>query len=179
MTILGAIFAGGASRRFGTDKALAPIDGQPMLAHVAARLRPQCDALVVVGREWPGLTTAADVPRAGLGPLGALCGALTFARAAGHDLVLSSGCDLPDLPRDLPTLLAPAPCVVQGQPLLGLWRATDAEALAAWLEADGDRAMRSWIARIDARNIPLPNMPSNINTPEEMAAYLAGRRGSA
>jgi molybdopterin-guanine dinucleotide biosynthesis protein A len=61
MTLLGAIFAGGASRRFGSDKALADIGGVALLERVAARLRPQCDALVVVGREWPGLESVADL----------------------------------------------------------------------------------------------------------------------
>ncbi len=175
MTILAAIFAGGAARRFGSDKAAARIDGRAMIDHVAARLAPQCAALVVVGRAWPGLVSVADRPRAGLGPLGALAGALAFARGAGHDLVLTSGCDLPDLPVDLPALLSPAPAVVQGQPLLGLWRAGDADALVAWLDGGGDRAMRSWIAAIGARRVALATQPSNINTPDEMAAYLAGR----
>ncbi|TVV70910.1 molybdenum cofactor guanylyltransferase [Sphingomonas solaris] len=173
MTILGAIFAGGAARRFGGDKAAAPIGGRAMIEHVAARLAPQCDALVIVGREWPGLTTVADRPRPGLGPLGALAGALTHARATGHDLVLTSGCDLPDLPLDLAARLAPAPAVVRGQPLLGLWHAADADRLAAWLEGDNDRAMRSWIAAIDARRVSLERDPANINTQSELAAYLA------
>ncbi len=174
MTILGAIFAGGAARRFGSDKAAALIDGRPMIEHVAARLRPQCDALAVVGRDWPGLIAVPDRPRPGLGPLGALAGALCHARDTGHALVLTSGCDLPDLPADLANRLSPAPAVVQGQPLLGLWRADDADALVAWLEADGDRAMRSWIAETATRRVALDHAPANINTPEEMARYLAG-----
>ncbi|WP_156678605.1 molybdenum cofactor guanylyltransferase [Sphingomonas profundi] len=175
MSILGAIFAGGAARRFGADKAAAPIDGRAMIAHVAARLRPQCDALVVVGRAWPGLTQVADRPRPGLGPLGALAGALCHAQAHGHDLVLTSGCDLPDLPLDLATLLAPAPAVIQGQPLLGLWRADQAGALLDWLDRSGDRAMRGWIAEAGARRVTPAAPPANINTQDELAAYLAGR----
>ncbi len=175
MTTLGAIFAGGMARRFGSDKAAAMIDGQPMIAHVAARLRPQCDALVVVGRDWSGLVSVADRPRAGLGPLGALAGALSYARDEGYDLVLTSGCDLPDLPLDLPALLAPAPAVVQGQPLLGLWRSADADALVAWLEGGGDQAMRGWAANIGARRVLLDQATSNINTPEDMAAFLTRR----
>jgi len=172
MTILGAIFAGGAGRRFGSDKALAGIDGRAMIEHVAGRLARQCDALVVVGREWPGLATAADIPTPGLGPLGALAGALHHARTHGHALVLTSGCDLPDLPGDLAARLAPAPAVVRGQPLLGLWEASLAPDLAAYLEAGGDRAMRSWIARSNARTVALDRTPTNINTREELARFL-------
>ena len=171
MTLLGAIFAGGAARRFGSDKAQARIGGTAMLDHVAARLRPQCDALVVVGREWPGLESVADRPRPGLGPLGALAGALAHAADQGFDAVLTSGCDLPDLPLDLAELLRPGPAVARGQQLLGLWPATLAEELIHWLEADRDRAMRSWMAHVGARTVALAATPSNINTPEDLARF--------
>lgn len=175
--VLGAIFAGGAARRFGGDKAAAPIAGRAMIEHVAARLMPQCDALIVVGRAWPSLTAVADHPRPGLGPLGALAGALAYARDGGYDWVLTSGCDLPDLPTDLRSRLTPGPAVAQGQPLLGLWRSAEADRLTAWLQNDGDRAMRSWIAETGARRVPLPVSPSNINSTDELAAYLARRNG--
>ena len=55
MRVLGAILAGGRSSRFGSDKALALIDERPMLDHVSERLAVQCDGLVVIGRDWPGL----------------------------------------------------------------------------------------------------------------------------
>lgn len=172
MAILGAIFAGGIARRFGSDKAAAMIDGRAMIEHVAARLATQCDALVIVGRAWPGIETIADCPCPGLGPLGALAGALTHAQARGFDLVLTSGCDLPNLPRDLAERLAPPPAVAAGQPLLGIWRSADAPALVAWLEAGGDRAMRSWIAETGARRVELAAPPANINTPDDLARYL-------
>ncbi|HWL46408.1 MAG TPA: molybdenum cofactor guanylyltransferase [Sphingomonadaceae bacterium] len=175
MTILGAIFAGGAARRFGGDKAEAAIDGRAMIEHVAERLGGQCDRVVLVGRWRPGFETVADAPAPGLGPLGALAGALCYAGANGHALVLTSGCDLPDLPRDLAARLAPASAVVLGQPLLGLWDAALAPALVRWLERGGDRAMRSWIAEAGARRVPLDQRPSNINTRDELAAFLRGR----
>jgi molybdopterin-guanine dinucleotide biosynthesis protein A len=156
MTLLGAIFAGGASRRFGSDKALADIDGVAMLERV------------VVGREWPGLESVADLPRPGLGPLGALAGALAFGAAHGHEAVLTSGCDLPDLPLDLAERLRPGPAVVRGQPLLGLWPVELAGELVRWLEADRDRAMRSWIAHAGARIVALPFEVRNVNRPEDL-----------
>lgn len=175
MTIIGAIFAGGAARRFGSDKAEAAIDGRAMIEHVAERLAGQCDAVVLVGRRRAGLETVADAPAPGLGPLGALAGALLHARANGHALVLTSGCDLPDLPRDLVARLSPASAVVRGQPLLGLWDSDLGPALVAWLEKGGDRAMRSWIAESGARTVALDAPPSNINTPDDLAAYLRRR----
>lgn len=173
VSILGAILAGGAARRFGSDKAAAAIAGHAMIEHVAARLAPQCDALVVVGRSWPGIASVADRPRPGLGPLGGLAGALFHAQETGHTLVLTSGCDLPDLPDGLSALLSPGPAVVQGQPLLGLWPAGLTEPLIAWLDGGGDRAMRSWIAQAGARRVPPSHCPHNINTPEDLARFLA------
>lgn len=171
MTLLGAIFAGGAARRFGSDKAQARIGGMAMLDHVARRLRSQCDELVVVGREWPGLESVADRPRPGLGPLGALAGALSHAALHGYEAVLTSGCDLPDLPLDLAERLRPGPAVVKGQPLLGLWPAGLADELVRWLEKDRDRAMRSWIAHAGARSVALPVTVSNVNTPEDLERF--------
>lgn len=175
MSLLGAIFAGGAARRFGSDKAAAEIDGVAMIDRVAARLGAQCDVLVVVGREWRGLQSVPDAPQPGLGPLGALAGALEYARVAGHEAVLTSGCDLPDLPLDLAERLRPGPAVVQGQPLLGLWPAALAPALIAWLASGEDRAMRSWIANVGARHVPLPLEPSNINRIEDLERFIRDR----
>ena len=79
MKILGAILAGGQSRRFGSDKAVATWHGKALLDHVADALRPSCAQLIVVGRTWPGLETIADYPAPGLGPLGGLAGALAGA----------------------------------------------------------------------------------------------------
>lgn len=174
MTIMGAIFAGGAARRFGGDKHAALIAGRAMIDHVAERLAPQCDALATVGRAWPGLACIADAPAPGLGPLGALAGALFHARDHGHDLVLTSGCDLPDLPLDLAGQLVPAPAVALGQPLLGLWPASLADMLIDWLNTDGDRAMRGWIDRSSARQVALRADPVNINERADLDRYLAG-----
>src|SRR3546814_15692547 len=91
MKVLGAILAGGASRRFGSDKAEALIDGEPMLFHVAHRLAAQTDGLVICGRSWGSLRPVADRPRPGMGPLGGLAGALRHAGDPGFDLVLKIG----------------------------------------------------------------------------------------
>jgi len=181
MRCLGAIFAGGQARRFGSDKAAAHYAGAALIDHVAAHLSPQVDALVVVGRAWKDLARVSDRPVSGLGPLGALAGALVHAEEQGFDTVLTSGCDLPDLPDDLVGILSPAPAVIAGQPLVGLWPAASARDLVAYLEADGDRAMRSWITRISARCVPIGRALPNINTPEDLDALInpvADRRSS-
>jgi molybdopterin-guanine dinucleotide biosynthesis protein A len=175
---LGAIFAGGQSRRFGSDKAAVEIAGVALIDRVAGLLRPQVDRMVVVGRNWPGLARVDDLPSPGLGPLGALAGALAFAAKSGFDDVLTSGCDLPDIPLDLAERLQLGPAVIIGQPLLGLWPATLAVALEDYLEQDGDRAMRNWIARTGARRVALDRPIANINSSEDLATYLGGKPAS-
>jgi len=176
MRRLGAIFAGGHARRFGSDKAMALLDGRPLLDHVASRLVPQVDSLVVVGRDWPGLTRVDDQPEPDLGPLGALAGALAHAGRIGFTDVLTSGCDLPDLPENLATILGPAPAVVKGLPLLGLWQASLFDKLLHHLKETDDRSIRGWIAQSGAASIALPYALSNINTPEDLAALTDVRR---
>ncbi|HEX8447332.1 MAG TPA: molybdenum cofactor guanylyltransferase [Sphingomonas sp.] len=175
MTRLGAIFAGGAARRFGSDKARALLDGRALLDHVVDRLRPQCDALVVIGRSWPGLPTVADQPEPGLGPLGALAGALVHARATGFTDVLTSGCDLPDLPRELGALLGQGPAVIAGQPLLGLWPVTLTDLLLRHLQEDPDRAMRGWIGASGAATVRIDRPVANINRPADLDDLIRRR----
>lgn len=50
--MLGAIIAGGMSRLFGSDKAMARIDRVALLDHVHAALKAQVDEVVLCGRTW-------------------------------------------------------------------------------------------------------------------------------
>jgi molybdopterin-guanine dinucleotide biosynthesis protein A len=174
---LGAIFAGGLARRFGSDKAAALADGIALIDRVATGLAAQCDKVVVVGRSWPGLETVPDAPEPGLGPLGALAGALVYAGEHGYTQVLTSGCDLPDLPPNLVAMLSPGPGVVAGQPLLGLWPAELAPALLDHLARSDDRSMRGWIAVAGARRVPFAGDIANINTPADLATFVARKTG--
>src|SRR3546814_3044307 len=68
--LLGALIAGGQSRRFSSDKALTVIEGKPLLNHVIDALQPQVDTLVMCGRKWPELACLADRTEPDHGPLG-------------------------------------------------------------------------------------------------------------
>lgn len=173
MRRLGAIFGGGMARRFGADKAAATVDGIALIDRVATRLQGQCDAIVVVGRVWPGLETIADAPRPGLGPLGALAGALVHAQEHGFTEVLTSGCDLPDLPADLAEMLSPGQAVLVGQPLLGLWPADLATVLLDHLASSEDHSMRGWIDATGARRVTFDGSIANINTPADLTAFAS------
>jgi molybdopterin-guanine dinucleotide biosynthesis protein A len=166
MRLLGAVLAGGQSRRFGSDKALALIDGLPLIEHVIARVVPQCAALVIVGRrhgDWPMLT---DRPGGGAGPLAALNAALHHAVAHGFDAVLGVPCDVPDLPPGLAANLGAGPAVIKDQPVIGLWPAALAPTLDAWL-ATGHRSVRGFAAHVGAGQVGGPRL-RNINRPSDL-----------
>ena len=169
MRVLGAILAGGQSRRFGSDKAEARIDGRKLLDQVADALRPQVNHLVVAGRDWPGLETVPDLPKPGLGPLGGLAGALDHAWRHDHDVVLSSGCDIIGLPANIVRQMGVGPAVVADLPIIGLWPATMRQPLLSWLEDSQNRSVYAFADHIGARRIILDANLRNINRPEDLA----------
>ncbi len=174
MRLLGAIIAGGASRRFGSDKALAQVAGCSLFDHTRTALAPQVTDLVLCGREVSGMRCLSDRPQPGLGPLGGLAAALTEARARGFDAIVTVPVDVFPLPGDLVMRLGGAgPAVFDTQYLIGLWPAALATQLDAHLAA-GHRSLRSWMeataaCRVDDAGLGL----FNINRREELARAFA------
>lgn len=171
MRLLGALLAGGESRRFGSDKAQALLGGRSLLEHATAGLAPHVAELVRIG--GGGLP---DRPASGLGPLGGLNAALHYAAAHGFDAVVSWPCDAPVVPGDLVARLASSGTrFARGCPVVGYWPAVLADALDAHLANTDDRSMRGWTTAISAVAIDLPPI-ANINTPADLAALAAQLR---
>ena len=174
--ILGAVLAGGGSRRFGSDKALAELDGQTLIDRAIEGLSACVDTVAVCGREIPGLLSLADRPRADIGPLGGLNAALYHAASHGFAGVLSTGCDMPVFPRELAeVLIGDRAAIVEGQHLLGYWPSALAPLLNAHLEAGSDRSLKAWFAVAQPRRV-VPDMTlPNINTPADLESFARGR----
>ena len=170
IVILGAVLAGGLSTRFGTDKALACLDGVTLLDRAIASLAAQCDDVVVVGREVPGMTCVADWPAPHMGPLAGVAGALRHGATHGYAAVLTTSVDAIGLGPDLAEQLSPAPAFLASQPVIGLWPTSAAADAEAILTSSGRHAMRALADRLDARAITLVTPPANINTPADLAA---------
>ena len=166
MKILGAIIAGGASTRFGSDKAAALLQGRPLLDHVIAGMKCRVDALVILGRDWPELSRVEDKPASGLGPLGGLCGALDYARNNGFDAVLTAGCDV--LPVAMSLEIGQ---VIDGHYLMGLWPTGLAEPLLTHLKSGSDRSIRHWIDSCGMQLVKADQIYYNFNTPDALASY--------
>ena len=188
----GAVLAGGRSTRMGGDKALAPLAGRPLVAHVAARLAPQVDALFLnvngdaarfAALHYPIVADAAPDARAG--PLAGVAAALRHAQTQGFAWLATAPCDAPFLPLDLVARLAAAagesgaPLAVVAtatglDPMFALW----STALAAEVEAAvaaGDGGPRRLIARFGAAQalFAAADAFANLNTPQEFAAAAA------
>ena len=96
MVSVGAVlFAGGKSRRMGTDKASLTLHGDTFLQRIAGELSPFPEKLLSVDDpdrypQLPWLHVTDEKP--GCGPLGGLCAVL---RACRSEALLVVSCDLP------------------------------------------------------------------------------------
>ena len=174
MSLLGVVLAGGASRRFGSDKALAAWRGRTLIEHSADALRPWADPIVVAGRndDPAGLESIADWPRAGLGPLGGVCGALRRAAAGGHRGVLSIACDMPVVPEGVIAGLVAdgGAAYVEQAPVLGFWPTQLFDRLTRYLETSDDRSIVAWARSVAAKPIRGASGLPNINRPGDLDA---------
>lgn len=92
------LLAGGQSSRFGSDKALALLAGEPLLARVANLLHPYASSMHVVtapGRSYGqlGFDCLVDT-RSEAGPLAGLETALEHCRSQGSSWLLLASCDV-------------------------------------------------------------------------------------
>ena len=100
----GLVIAGGRAVRFGSEKALAELDGRPLLAHVLDALARDCAVVGVNARPgsataaWAqrqGFTLVADAPGAPDGPLSGVLAGLSWAETQGCALLATAPCDTP------------------------------------------------------------------------------------
>jgi molybdenum cofactor guanylyltransferase len=169
--ILGAVLAGGQSRRFGSDKADALLGGRRLIDWAADALAPWTERVVLCGRKG-GLS---DRPAADLGPLGGLNAALHHGRTQGFDAVLTMPCDVPVAPGDVLHQLVGAghAAYLEACPVLGFWPCMLADRLDAHL-GGADRSMRSWARLVGAVAIGSDIDIANVNTIADLRRLTAG-----
>jgi len=161
------ILAGGKSRRFGSDKARALIDGVPLVSRLATTLSPVVSSTTVVAASAGayddlGLRTIGDdVP--GLGPAGGIVTALRHClRERGSGWVIVSACDWSGVEtgwverlRDGAPGGARAVLFDPGQPLFGLYHTDAVPALAAAVET-GSLRMQDLASELSPAIVPAP-----------------------
>src|ERR1700712_2907078 len=196
----GVLLAGGLARRMGGgDKPMRTIRGRTILDRVIARLKPQCDRLILNANGDPsrfaafGLPVIADTVRDFPGPLAGILAALDWTAASRPDVewILSAAADCPFLPRDLvarlqqarieqDAQLAVAASAGQTHPVIGLWSVALREELRHALVVEDMRKIDRWTARYRLATVTWPTEPLdpffNANTMDDIgeAERLAG-----
>lgn len=169
----GVIVAGGRSRRFGAqDKALASVDGTPMIRRVADRLAPVTDELVINCRADQRdaidavLDGTAHSPRFAVDPVpdrGPVFGLRTGLRAATGDYAAVLACDRPFVTPHLVTRLflravgdSAAVPRLDGyrQPLCAAYRVPDGVAACTATIDAGSARLQDVLDRLDPRIVP-------------------------
>ncbi len=198
MTLSVCIQAGGASSRMGTNKALIPFLGRPLIQRVIERVRPAAAEILLIANDpapyaFLGLPTLADLSP-GSGPLGGLQTALA---ASAHPFVASVACDMPFVSASL--LLAELDLLRTTQadvvipetshgfePLHAVYRR---ETCLPWVESAlqaGELRLTAWLGHAKVRVLrpeewavfdPLERAFININTPADLAHTEALARG--
>ena len=196
---LGVILAGGASRRFGSDKCAARLRGRPLLEWVIERAQPQVEMLLVnannpkTGRHASGLEFISDeIP--GEGPLGGILVALEEADRRGFAHMASFACDTPFFPHATVAHLSDALLANHGDVAVARCGSTAHRVFALWAVtcrarlregfARGARSMREaeqWLtpawADFPAQGGPEGDPFFNINTTADLATaerWLSG-----
>ncbi len=197
MKVLGALLAGGKSERFGSDKAFAMYQGQYLIDHAIALLKPQCDAMVICGRRYKAYQSIKDDP-ADYGPIGAINAALKYAKEHGFDAIISFPCDTimgdtilgdtiigdtitPDTPdnnaESFHWFKGDSVAYYIDQPVIGYWPCILSDGLDEWLKKQKRRSMKAWIEYIGSEGSIIkaidPNDRGaarfiNINRPQDL-----------
>jgi molybdopterin-guanine dinucleotide biosynthesis protein A len=188
--VLGAVLAGGRSRRFGSDKAFAELGGESLVRRAARSLDAAAGRVVVVANDLErhlleGVTVRQDlIP--GVGPLGGLHTAVSWAAEEDLGGVLVLATDMPFVPpsllRALVARLGPGVAVVPKsssrrgcEPLCAAYDVACLPAIEAAIER-GDRAVVSFFADVEVLYLDLADVSShgdpdriffNVNRPDD------------
>ncbi|MFD1881828.1 molybdenum cofactor guanylyltransferase MobA [Paracoccus pacificus] len=195
--IAGLVLAGGLGRRMGgRDKALIPLAGRPMIAHVIDALSPQCAALAISANGDPqrfgafGLPVLPDPLPDHPGPLAGLLAGMEWAAGNGFSRIVTSPVDTPQPPGDLVARLSSVDAAVvlprgmtadgsRLHPTSGLWRCDLAPLLRLALDR-GVRKVRVFADMVGFAQVAFPGDEpfANLNTPEAIESWR-NRRESA
>ena len=203
----GVVLAGGRSSRFGTNKALALLEGRPLIQHATDCLQ-NLFSLCLVSANQPDAYAFLGLPvirdrHPDQGPLSGIHAALS---AAATPWVFVTACDLP---RQNPLLIrylwslteeppgspsgsppggpsAVLPCAQRGpEPLYGFYHRRILPVVERRLQTRQNR-LRDLLAEIEPRLVTMAEMPAgcddpatfhNVNRPAELEALARGGAG--
>jgi molybdenum cofactor guanylyltransferase len=175
--LTGVLLLGGASRRFGSPKALAQLRGETLAERAWRTLGAVCDERVAVGKSVDGLGFPFPVHDDGTAVRAPLAGIVAGLRRASHDVCVVLPVDCPLVSPAALTRLAEAcadAAVSQSGPLPGAYRRTALPQLQQRL-VDGDLELRDAIEELDTRVVELdPDELVSVNTEGDLRRLVAG-----
>ncbi|NEP02859.1 MAG: molybdenum cofactor guanylyltransferase [Symploca sp. SIO2E9] len=186
------VLAGGKSSRMGSDKALIPWEGIPMLTRVTQTAAACCQQVYII-TPWPSRYLAVvnecyqflEESNPGQGPLVALAqGFSQIASKSPPNWIWLLACDLPCLQTKLvqtwisqlselaPETLALVPQQKgRWEPLCGFYRLGVQQNLQNFIQ-QGGRSFQVWLSQLPAKPLPVgileAKMLWNCNTPEDL-----------
>ena len=191
-SLLGAVLAGGKSRRYGRDKSLDLIAGKPLAVRAAETLAEVFSSVVVVSSSKRVVTDWPHVPdlREGYGPLAGVEAALQYAADEALDGVFVLACDLPLVDASIvrsvtlalgeQKVVAPQRKAFPGvEPLCAAYHISCLETVVDALER-GELAVHQIFETLRGRVVRLPEESFlNVNTPADREVAIAALRREA
>jgi molybdenum cofactor guanylyltransferase len=179
--VTGVLLVGGASRRFGSPKALARF-GEKTFADIAWERLAWCDERLACGKLVDGLPLPFPVRDDDSLVRAPLAGVVAGLRAACFDVIVALPVDLPLVTDEaLQTLVSACTgdaAVPQAGPLPGAYRRSALPVLGRRLRA-GDLALTAALVELETCVIEVdPSVLANVNRPQDLPPAPTHARGS-
>jgi molybdopterin-guanine dinucleotide biosynthesis protein A len=173
--LTGVLLVGGASRRFGSPKALARVGGTTLAERAWRVLGDACDERLAFGKTVDCLELPFPIRDDGTEVRAALAGIVAGLRAARNHVCVFLPVDAPNATAELVRTLGEAcreAAVPQTGPLPGAYSRDALNVLERRLER-GELALRAAVAELDAVTVEVdPALLVNVNRPEELAQLV-------
>lgn len=167
--LTGALLVGGASRRFGSPKALAEVDGETLVERGRRVLAEACAEVLVVGKQGELPFEVLDDGTATRAPIAGVVAAL---RAAAHDVCVAVPVDCPWITAEAIRALGDAcrdAAVPQTGPLPGAWAKSALPLLEQRLET-GPLALYRLYDELEVVTVQLdPAVVADVDTPRDLS----------
>jgi molybdopterin-guanine dinucleotide biosynthesis protein A/predicted GNAT family N-acyltransferase len=169
--LTGVLLVGGASRRFGSAKALAELDGETLATRAWRTLGQACDERIAVGKRADAVELPFGIVDDGTDVRAPIAGVVAGLRAAANNVCVVLPVDVPFIRASHLQALA-AGCreaaVPQTGPLPGAFLKSALPVLERRLMS-GDLALHDALAELDTRVVELePPALLNVNEPDDL-----------
>jgi molybdenum cofactor guanylyltransferase len=170
-SITGILLVGGASRRFGSPKALATFRGETLAERAWRLLGESCHARIAAGKASDGLPLPFPLLDDGSAVRAPIAGVVAGLRAAATDVCVVLPVDTPLLTaaalRELAAACLDAAVPPTG-PLPGAYRRSVLPVLERRLDA-GELELRTALEELETATVDLdPRLLANVNTAAEL-----------